>query len=140
MKPVLSKLWAWIIIILLVVIDASLDLIFADGRGLESNILKPVSNLLGISNPLFLTPLVLIIFFIGVKLLAFLIEKFDKTPNAEELILTILVIVYAIFDLWLILTYFFDFRIFRSHYYLIPILIAIGIAYGWWAENKLKKK
>ena len=139
-KPVLSKTWAWMILIGLVVLDASLDLIFAEGKGLESPIWKPIANLLEVNNPILLTPFVLLTFFIVVKIVSFLEKKIDKIPNAEELVLTILVIVYAVFDLWLILVYLFDFRLFKSHLYLIPVLIVIGIAYGWWAENKLKKK
>ncbi|PIY97273.1 MAG: hypothetical protein COY66_00040 [Candidatus Kerfeldbacteria bacterium CG_4_10_14_0_8_um_filter_42_10] len=140
-KVVLSKTWAWIILILLVILDASLDVIFAKGKGLESNIIKPIADLFGISNPLFMTPLVLVIFYFGVKGGAWLAKKVDKvTFYAEELVLTTLVIVYGIFVLWLILVYFFNFRLFKSHLYLIPILIVIGIAYSWWAENKLKNK
>ena len=140
-KVVLSKTWAWIILIGLIILDASLDVIFAHGSGLESPIWKPIANLLGISNPLSLTPLVLILFYFFVKIGAWLTKKADKLPvKSEELVLTILVIVYGIFDLWLISVYLFGFRLFRSHLYLIPILIIIGIAYGWWAENKLKNK
>ncbi|MBS3078675.1 hypothetical protein J4218_01000 [Candidatus Pacearchaeota archaeon] len=140
-KPILSKTLGWIILIGLVVLDASLDVFFAKGRGLETNILKPVADLLGVNNPLFLTPIVLVIFYFVVKVGAWLAKKIDKIPvKAEELVLTTLVIVYGIFDLWLILVYFFNFTLFKNHYYLIPILIVIGITYGWWAENKLKKK
>ena len=140
-KPVLSKTWAWIILIGLVVLDASLDLIFAEGKGIEGNILKPIADLFGINNPLFLTPVILIIFYFVVKGGAWLTKKVDKIPaQAEELVLTALVIVYGILDLWLISVYFFNFRLFKSQFYLIPVLIVIGIAYSWWAENKLKKK
>ncbi len=140
-KPVLSKTLAWIILIGLVFLDALFDVIFAEGKGLESNILKPIANLLGVSNPLFLTPLVLILFYFVVKAGAWLARKIDKIPRkAEELVLTTLVIVYGVFDLWLVSVYFFNFALFKSHYYLIPILIIIGIAYSWWAENRLKNK
>ena len=84
----------------LVLLDALLDVIFAHGSGLESPIWKPIANLLGVSNPLFLTPLVLIIFYFGVKGGAWLSKKVDKIPTqAEELVLTTLVIVYGVFDL-----------------------------------------
>ncbi len=140
-KPVLSKTWAWIILICLVILDAFLDVIFAEGKGLESPIWKPIANLLGVSNPLFLTPIVLILFYFGVKGGAWLSKKVDKIPTqAEELVLTTLVIVYGVFDLWLISVYFFNFTLFKNHFYLIPILIIIGITYSWWAENKLKKR
>ncbi len=139
MQPVLSKTLGWIILILLVILDELLDVIFAEGSGLESNILRPIANLLGISNPLFMTPLVIIIFYFGVKSGAWLSKKVDKIPTqTEELVLTTLIIVYAVFDLWLIFVYFFNFTLFKNHFYLIPILIIIGIAYSWWAEKKLK--
>lgn len=139
-KPVLSKTWAWIILAGLVILDASLDVIFAQGKGIETNILKPIADLFGITNPIFLTPVVLIIFYFAVKGGSWLTKKIDKIYiKTEELVLTTLVIVYGIFDLWLISVYFFNFRLFKSHYYLIPILIVIGIIYCWWAENKLKK-
>jgi hypothetical protein len=138
-KPFLPKTLAWIILTGLVILDASLDLIFAKGKGLESPVWKPIANLLGVSNPLFLTPLVLIIFYFVVKSGAWLAKKVDKVAiKAEELVLTTLVIVYGVFDLWLILLYLFDFRLFKSHYYLIPILVLVGIIYEWWAEKKLK--
>ena len=140
-KVVLSKTWAWIILTGFLILDASLDVIFAHGRGLESPLWKPIANLLGISNPLFMTPFILVIFYFAVKGGAWLAKKVDKiSVKAEELVLTTLVIVYGVFDLWLILVYFFNFSLFRNHYYLIPVLIIIGTSYSWWAENKLKSK
>jgi hypothetical protein len=140
-KTVLSKIWGWIILAGLVILDASLDLIFAQGKGLESPIWKPIANLVGVSNPLFLTPLVLLVFYFVVGIGAWLTKKADKIEfKAEELVLTSLVIVYGVFDLWLILVYLFEFRLFKSHIYLIPVLIIIGVAYSWWAEKKLKNR
>jgi|SRR3989344_2972618 len=139
-KVVLSKLRGWIILIILVLLDAVLDVVFAEGRGLEAGIWKPIADLINISNPIFMTPLVLIIFYLVVKFGALLAKKIDKVKfKTEELVLTTLVIVYGVFDLWLISVYFFDFKLFKSHYYLIPILIIVGIAYSWWAEKELKK-
>lgn len=140
-KVVLSKKTGWIILAGLVLLDAVLDLIFAGGRGVESNILKPIADLLRVSNPVFLTPVVLVIFYLAIKGGAWLVRKTDKLPvKSEELVLTALVLVYGVFDLWLVLVYFFNFTLFRNHYYLIPILIIVGIAYSWWAENKIKKE
>lgn len=140
-KVVLSKTYGWIILIALVLLDAFLDVIFAHGSGLESPVWKPIAKLIGVSNPLFLTPLVLILFYFVVKVGAWLTRKTDKIKiKSEELVLTTLVIVYGIFVLWLISVYLFNFGLLRSHLYLIPILIIIGIAYSWWAENKLKGK
>ena len=139
-KPVLSKIWGWIILIALVLLDAILDIIFAKGSGVQSGIWKPITNLLGINNPILLTPIVFVLFYFVVKGGAWLAKKIDKvTIKAEELVLTTLVIIYGIFDIWLISFYLFDFRLFKSHYYLIPILILVGIIYEWWAEKKLKK-
>lgn len=138
-RIVLSKTWGWVILIILVIFDAAFDLIFAKGKGLESPVWKPIASLFGINNPLFLIPFVLILFYFVVKIGAWLTKKVDKIPvKAEELVLTTLVIVYVFFDMWLISVYFFNFTLFKNHYYLIPILIVIGIAYSWWAENRLK--
>ena len=139
-KVVLSKKAGWIILAILVILDAFLDLIFTGGAGLQSPIWKSISNFLKINNPLFLTPLVLIIFYFGIKGGAWLARKVDKVSiKSEELVLTALVLVYGLFDLWLILVYFFNFSLFKSHYYLIPILIVIALIYSLWAEKKLKK-
>lgn len=138
-KVVLSKSWGWIIITLLVLLDALLDMLFAKGKGLENNVLKPITDIFGITSPLLAVPFVLILFYFVVKGGAWLAEKVDKVKvKAEELVLTTLVIVYGIFDIWLLSVYLFDFRLFKSHYYLIPILILAGIIYEWWAERKLK--
>ena len=136
---VLSKTYGWIILVALVLLDAILDIIFAKGSGVQSGIWKPISNLSGINNPLFLTPIVLVLFYLLVKGGAWLTKKTDKIGfYAEELVLTTLVIVYGVFDLWLISVYLLNFTLIKNHYYLIPILIVIGIAYSWWAEKKLK--
>lgn len=141
MKPVLSKTVGWIILIGLVLLDASLDLIFAQGKGLENHIFRPIADLFGITNPIFLTPLVLILFYIVIKVGAWLSKKIDKIYiKTEELVLTTLVIVYGIFDLWLISVYFFNFNLLPNHFYLIPFLIIAGIAYEWWAGKKLKEE
>ena len=82
----------------------------------------------------------MIVFFIAVKIGALLEKKIEKIQYAEELVLTTLVIIYGLFDLWLILVYFFNFTLIKNHFYLIPIFIGVGIAYSWWAEKKLKNK
>ena len=139
-KVVLSKKAGWIILAILVILDAFLDLIFTGGAGLQSPVWKSISNFLKINNPIFLTPLVLIIFYFGIKGSVWLARKVDKVSiKSEELVLTALVLVYGLFDLWLILVYFFNFSLFKSHYYLIPILIVIALIYSLWAEKKLKK-
>ncbi len=139
-KVVLSKAWAWIILAALVVLDAFLDVIFEEGRGLETNVLKPLADLLGIANPIFLTPFVLVIFYLAAKAGAWLAVKVDNVKvRAEELILTTFVIVYGVFDLWLLSLYFLDFTLIKNHFYLIPVLLLIALVYNWWAGNRLKR-
>lgn len=139
-QPVLSRPVGWILLAGLVVLDAALDVLFAHGRGLESPVWKPLAGALGINNPLLLTPIVVIILFGVAKGLAFLVRKWDKIPTkAEELLVTILVLVYGVLDLWLLSVYLLGFTLLESRH-LIPILIVIGVAYGWRAENKLKSK
>ena len=139
-KATLPKILGWSILIILVLLDATLDLIFVEGRGLESPIWRPIATFLNVNNPLFLTPLVLLLFYFVVKSGAWLTRKIDKIQNkSEELVLTTLVIVYGLFDLWLISVYFFNFELFNSHYYLIPVLILAGTIYEWWAGKKLKE-
>lgn len=139
MKPFLSKKVGWIILICLVFLDAFLDVVFAHGSGLQSAIWKPIADLLRVNNPIFLTPIVLILFYFVIKCGAWLTKKEDKIQaKAEELVLTALVLVYGVFDIWLISVYLFDFRLFRNHFYLIPVLIIVGVIYNWWAEKKLK--
>jgi len=88
-----------------------------------------------------LIPLVLILFYLVVKFGSWLTKKYDKIYiKTEELVLTTLVIVYGFLDFWLIAVYFFNFKLFKNQYYLIPVLIVIGIAYSWLAEKKLKTK
>jgi len=139
-KVILSKLWAWIILVILAVLDASLDMIFANSQGLQSSFWKPIADFFGIQSAILGVPILLIIFFVAVKIGALLEKKIEKVQYAEELVLTTLVILYGLFDLWLISIYFFNFTLFKSHFYLIPIFIIIGIAYSWWAEKKLKRK
>lgn len=136
-KVVLSKFWAWIILVGLAVLDASLDMIFANSQGLQSSFWKPIADFFGMQSAIWGVPLLLIIFFVAVKIGAFLEEKIEKVQYAEELVLTTLVILYGLFDLWLILVYFFNFTLFKNHFYLIPIFIVVGVGYSWWAEKKL---
>ena len=138
-KVVLSKLWAWIILVILAILDSSLDMIFANSSGLQSSFWKPIANFLGIQHAILGVPILLIIFFVTVKIGAFLEKKIEKVQYAEELVLTTLVILYGLFDLWSISVYFFNFTLVKNHLYLIPILIIVGVAYSWWAEKKLKK-
>ena len=133
---VLSKKVGWILLAGLVLIDATLDVI----RGVEGNPLWiPIVNIIGINNVPFLVPFVLLLFYIAIKALGWLVEKIDKTPNSEELVLTALVIVYAVFDIWAISVDFLGFRFIPNFRYMILPLTIIGLGYALWAQKKLKK-
>src|SRR3989344_3502386 len=136
MKPVLSKKVGWIILIILVFIDSFLNVI----RGQEGNPLwQPILYKIGIQYTPIFVPLVLIVFYFLIKIVSPIVKKVDKTPKAEELLLTTLVIVYLVFDLWLISVDFLGFRLIRNFRLMIFPLIAIGLFYSIWAERKLKK-
>ena len=137
-NAVLSKKAGWIILAVLVFLDAFLDVI----RGTEGNPLwQPIVNIIGINYVPFLVPFVLLLFYFVVKGGAWLTRKVDKIQtNSEELVLTSLVLAYFVFDLWVISVDFFGFRLIKNHYHLIPILIVILLIYSLWAEKKLKKQ
>ena len=135
---VLTKKVGWIVLAVLVFLDAFLDVI----RGVEGNPLwKPIVNVIGISYVPFLVPFVLVFFYFVVKVGTWLIVKVDKiTVKSEELVLTSLVLAYAVFDLWVIAVDFFGFSLIRNHYYLTPILVVVVLGYALWAERCLKKR
>lgn len=136
MNPVLSKKSGWIILAILVFLDALLDVI----RGAEGNPLWiPVLNKIGINNAPFLVPLVLLLFYVCVKVLGYLVTKFDKTPMAEELVLTALVVAYAVFDIWAISVDFLDFKLIPDFRYMIIPMIIIALGYALWAQKVLGK-
>jgi hypothetical protein len=135
-KVVLSKKEGWIILALLFFLDAFLDVI----RGAEGNpIWKPIVNIIGINYVPFLVPFVLLFSYFVVKGGAWLIRKVDKTPMAEELVLTTFVLAYFVFDLWVISFDFFGFRLIKNHYYITPVLVIVVLIYSLWAEHYLKK-
>ncbi len=135
-KVVLSKKSAWIILIALVLLDAILDV----RRGTEGNPLwQPIVSIIGVNYVPLLVPIALLFFYFVVKGGAWLIKTIDKVES-EELILTALVLAYAVFDLWVISVDFFGLRLIQNHYYLTTILVLITLIYSLWAESKLKKK
>lgn len=135
-EPILQKKMGWIILAILVFIDAFLDVI----RGVEGNPLwMPIVNVIGIRNVPFLVPFVLLLFYLAVKALGRLVEKIDKTPCSEELVLTALVIVYASFDIWLISVDFLGFRLITNFRHMIVPLTIIGLGYALLAQKKLGK-
>lgn len=136
-SPVLSKRVGWSLLAGLVLIDAFLDVI----RGVEGNPLWiPIVNMIGINNVPFLAPFVLALFYVAVKALGWIVEKTDKTPKSEELVLTSLVIAYGLFDVWAVSVDFFGFRLIPNfRYMIIPMTIA-ALGYALWAQKKLRKK
>lgn len=132
----MSKKTGWIALAVLVFFDAFLDVM----RGVEGNPLWiPVVDAIGINNVPFLVPFVLVLLYLVVKALSLLVEKIDKTPKSEELVLTALVIVYLVFDLWAVSVDFFGFKLIPNFRYMIIPLIIIGLGYGLWAQKKLGK-
>lgn len=135
MKPVLSKRIGWILLAVLILLDAFLDLI-TGARG--SSFWNPIAHFFGIKLVPLLAPLVLVIFYLAVKIFGWIVQKTDKTPKSEELILTTLVIIYSIFDVWLIAIKFFDFNLIMNYRLMIIPLTVVGMLYGLWAQKKLK--
>ncbi len=137
MNPILSKRTGWIVLAILVFIDAFLDVI----RGVEGNPLwMPIVNAIGIKNAPFLVPLVLLLFYLVVKVLGWLVEKTDKTPNSEELVLTALVIAYSVFDTWAISVDFLGFTLIPDFRYMIIPMMILALGYALWAQKRLGKK
>jgi len=136
-KPFLSKKISWIFLIVLVYIDAILDII----RGKEGNPLWiPFVEKFGMNIVLILAIFVILLFYFAVKIISPIVTKIDKTPYAEEILLTAFVIVYGLFDLWAILVDFFGFELIKNFRYTIPFLIIGGLIYALWAERIVKKK
>lgn len=135
MKPVLSKKVGWILLVALVALDAFLDFI-TGARG--SAFWNPVARFLGIELVPLLAPLVLVIFYLVVKILGGIVAKADKTPRSEELILTTLVVVYGIFDVWLIAVDFLNFTLIENYRLMVIPLTVAGLLYALWAQKKLK--
>ena len=95
---------------------------------------------MGINFVPFLVPLILPFFYLLVKMLGWLIHKTDKLPQAEELVLTTLVVVYFVYDLWVTTVDFLGFRLLRDFRQTIPFLIIAAFAYALSAERQLKRK
>ena len=135
MKPVLSKSTGWILLTALVFIDALLDVVISGGVG--SPFWKPIADIFGIKMVPLLAPAVLVLFYFAVKTLGWLVQKTDKTPRSEELILTTLVVIYGVFDVWLIARIL-GFNLITNYRLMIIPLTIIGLVYGLWAQKKLK--
>ncbi|MFA4845178.1 MAG: hypothetical protein WC654_01320 [Patescibacteria group bacterium] len=134
MKPILSKSVGWTVLVVLVFLDAFLDFILG-AHG--SPFWNPIADALGIKLVPLLAPVVLILFWFVLKLLSWVVQKTDKTPRSEELLLTVLVIIYGVFDLWLLAVNFFGFTLITNYRLMIIPLTIIGLIYGLSAQKKL---
>ncbi len=63
-------------------------MIFANSQGLQGFFWKPIADFFGIQFVILGIPILLIIFFVAVKIGAFLEKKIEKVQYAEELVLT----------------------------------------------------
>ncbi len=117
-----------------------LDTLFDVARGTQGNPLyKPIENAFGITVFPLLVPIALLFFYIIVKIAAWLIAKVERTKHSEEIMLTTLVIIFAVHDAWVFSVDYLGFNVINSYIQMIPIYIAVGLAYSLWAENKGKK-
>lgn len=137
-KVFLPKKIAWISIIALVYLDAVLDLIA--GKGMGNPLWVPFVDAFGKYVVLLLPIFLLLIFYILIKILARIVQKVDKTPFSEEILLTALVVVYSLFDVWLVSVGFLGFNLIRNFRWTIPFLIVGGLAYALWAQKRVKKR
>ena len=124
----LPKKVAWPVFFFLVCLDALITYLVGNGQG-GSLLWRPLVAKTGFLVIFILLPLVFAFFYLIVKLAGWFLEKFDKLPKGEEMILTSLIIVYTAYDLYLA---FFPYPL--SYYILIPILLIPGLIYGFWLE------
>ncbi|MBI2589478.1 hypothetical protein HYW32_00375 [Candidatus Berkelbacteria bacterium] len=149
MKPMLPrdrsiafpKRIGWLILVLLVYFDAIFTVII----GKEGNPLWQIfTNRYGIWTDLIAPIPVLLALYVGILLLTPIVRRFDRYPNSHEVILTNLIIVYAIYDLYFILNFVgfplaVDF--FASKIKLIIALLVPGIIpYNIFLEYRLLKQ
>ncbi len=137
-KLALSKKIGWPILIFLVFLDAFITFIRG---GRESNPLwKPLVNQFGPNTLWFLAILVLVLFYFAVKYLGIYVNKYEKYPQGEEIILTNFVIAFTTYDLYILFALpYVGFLGTRSHYAIIPILIVPILIYNLWIEYRKKK-
>lgn len=133
----LPRFLAWVFIIILVYLDAILDIVV--GKGMGNPLWVPFIEKFGSYIVLILPIPLFAVFFFFIKILSFIVVKVDKLPYAEEVLLTALVVVYSLFDIWLISIDFLGFTLINNFKYVIPFLIAGGLIYALWAEKKIRK-
>ena len=136
-KIALPKYIGWPVLILLIFWDA----FFTYRGGREGNPLwQPIVERFGLNALWVLAIFVLVLFYFLTKILGRYTEKVEKFPQGEEIVLTNLVIVFIVYDLYIT---FAAPRIgylgFRRHYAIIPVLIVPVLIYDIWLEY-LKRK
>jgi len=133
----LPKKISWLIIILALFWDVFLT-VQAGGEG--NPLWRPLTLNYGLNILWLLLPLALLLFYLLSKGCGWLIEKVDKYPEGEEIVLTFLVLVYGTYVLYI--TFFvsrFAYLGSRSHYRIILLLIIPAIFYQIWLELKKRK-
>ncbi len=134
---ILAKRNGWIALAMLLLTDTLLDVI----RGTQGNPLwKPLENAIGINAFPLLVPLALLFFYPVVKALGWIVKRYDRFPQGEELVLTALVVIFALHDALIIAADFFSIRLLRNQGEMIALYTIAGIAYGSLAEHKMKKR
>ena len=136
-RVVLSKTAGFIILGLLLLIDTIFDVL----RGTQGNpLFNPIENTFGINAFPLLVPFALVFFYGVIKIVAWIVLKIEKVPNMEEILLTTLVIIFFVHDMWVFSVDYLNFSLIRDYHKMIPIYIIIGLAYSTWAERSLKRK
>ncbi len=134
---VLSRRNGLIILGMLLLLDTVFDVL----RGTQGNpLFKPIENAFGIWVFPFLVPFALAFFYLAARLLGRVVEKIDRTPHSEEILLTALVVIFAVHDFWVFSVDYLGFRLVRSYYQMIPVYIIIGLAYSLWAERLIRSR
>lgn len=134
-RGVLTRRAALIALAALLLIDTLFDIL----RGTQGNpIFKPIENAFGIGVFPLLVPFAVLFFYLVAKALAWVVVKTDKTPSAEELLLTTFVVIFVVHDLWVFSLGYLGFSFIRDYRQMIPVYIVAGLAYALWAERRLK--
>lgn len=136
----LPKKVAWSIFLLLLYFDLGLTWVVGGGHK-EGNLLwQPLVVKYGFGLVSLLVPVLFLLFIAGIKIVAWVVTKVDRTPNSEEILSTTLVIVYATYDFYLFfLLPRFGYLGTKTHRILIPVLIIPGIIYALSAQYLTKK-
>jgi len=133
----LPKKIAWPIIIFALFWDVFLT-VRAGGEG--NPLWRPLTLRYGLNILWLLLPFGVLLFYLLSKIFGFLIEKLDKYPQGEEIVLTSLVLVYGTYVLYI--TFFasrFAYLGSRSHYRIILLLIIPAVLYQIFLEIKKRK-